>query len=45
MNPHTSQKEVQHFIGEINYNRNIRPMRLHTLLTLTILTYIKKKFK
>ena len=43
--PPTSQKEVQNFIGVINYYRYIWPRRSHTFAPLTKLTSIKRKFK
>ena len=43
MKPPTSQKEVQKFIGVINYYRDMWPRRPHTLATLTRLISIKKE--
>ena len=45
MKPPTSRNEVRKFIGVINYYRNMRPGRSHTLAPLTRLTYIKRKLK
>ena len=42
MNTPNTQKEVRNFIGVINSYRNMSPRRLHTLVTLIRLTYIKK---
>ena len=43
--PHNYRKEVQTFIGVINYYFNMWPSQSHTLATLTRLTSIKRKFK
>ena len=43
--PPTSKNRYKIYIGVIQYYRNIRPKQSHTLVTLTRLTYIKKKFK
>ena len=45
MEPPTTQKEVQKFIGVVHYYRNIWPMRSHTLTPLTRLNSTKQKFK
>ena len=45
MAPPTSQKEVQKFIGVINYYCDMYPIQSHTLATLTKLTSIKINFK
>ena len=45
MNPPTSRKEVQKFIGVTNYYRDMWPRRSHALASLTRLTYIKRRFK
>ena len=42
MVPHTSQKEVQNFIGVVNYHHNMWPSQSHRLLPLTKLMSIKK---
>ena len=43
--PPTSRKEVQKFIGVVNYYCDMWPMRSHTLVPLTILTSIKHEFQ
>ena len=45
MKPSTSQKEVQKFIGVINYYLNMWPRQSHTLAPLPRLIYIKRKFQ
>ena len=45
MKPPTCQKEVQNFIGVINYYCNMWLRRSHTLLPLTKLMFIKRNFK
>ena len=45
MNLTTSRKEVQKFIGVINYDLDIWTRKPHTLAPLTILTSIKREFK
>ena len=45
MAPPNSRKEVQKFIGVINYYRDMCPMRSHRLVTLTKLTSINRNFK
>ena len=45
MNPPTSRKQLQNFIGVINYNHNMWPRRAHMLAPLTRLTSIKWTFK
>ena len=45
MNPPTSQKEVQKFIGVVNYYHDIWPRRSHVLEPLTRITPNKKKFE
>ena len=43
MKPLTSRKEVQKFIGVVNYYHNMWTRRSHTLATLTKLTPVKNK--
>ena len=45
MAPPTSQKEVQNFIGVINYYCDMWSRQSHTLAPLTKLSYIKRKIK
>ena len=45
MKPPTFLKELRKFIGVLNYNCGMCPMRSDTLAPLTILTPIKQKFK
>ena len=45
MAPPTPQKQVQTFIGVINYYRNMWTRRSHVLAPLTKLTHIKRNFK
>ena len=45
VNPPTYQRQVQKFIGVVNYYRYMWPRRSHMLAPLTKLTSIKKKFK
>ena len=45
MNPPTYQKQVQTFIGVINYYFDMWPSQSHTLAPLTRLASIKWKFK
>ena len=45
MKPPTPQKEVQKFIGVINYYHNMWTKRSHTLEPLNKLKSIKKKYK
>ena len=45
MNPSAFRKELQKFIGVINYYSGMWPRRSHMLEPLTILTYIKRTFK
>ena len=45
MAPYTSRKEVQKFIGVINYYRNMWPWGSNMLAPLTKLTYIKINYK
>ena len=45
MNQPTYIKEVQKFIGVINYYRDMWTSRSYTLEHLTEFTYIKNKFK
>ena len=44
MKPSTPQKEVRKFIGVIHYYRDMWPRRSYTLVPLTRLTYIKRRF-
>ena len=45
MAPPNLRKEVQKFIGVINYYRDMWSRRLHTLVPLTISISIKRKYK
>ena len=45
MKPPTSGKEVRHFIGVVNYYRDIWGVSSHTLLSLTNITPSKVRFK
>ena len=45
MKPPTPGKEVRNFRGVINYYRNMRPRRSHTLAPLTRMTSNKRKFQ
>ena len=45
MNPPTSRKEAQNFIGVVNYCRNMWELCLHILTRLTNMTSSKVKFK
>ena len=45
MDPPNPPKEVQYFMGVINYYCNIWPRRSHMLVPLTILTFINRKLK
>ena len=45
MNPPTSRKEARHFIGVLNYYRNIWARISHTLVHLTKITPSKVQFK
>ena len=45
MKPPTFKKYIQTFIGVINNYRDMWPRRSHTLVHLTRLTCIKRKFK
>ena len=45
MKPPNFQKEVQQFIGVVNYNRDIWPRQSHKLAPLTNITSSKVKFK
>ena len=45
MAPPTPQKEVQNFMGVVNYYHNIWPRWSHTLAPLTKLTYINRKIE
>ena len=45
MDPPTSRKEVQNFIGVINFYWDMWPRRSQRLAPLTRLNYIKRKFK
>ena len=45
MKPPTSRKEVQRFMGVVNYYRDMWLRRSHTLAPLTRMTLNKRKFK
>ena len=45
MKPPTYRKEVQNFIGVINYYRNMWPRGSYTLASLTRFSSIKRKYK
>ena len=45
MKPPTTRKELRKFIGVIHYYRDMWPRQPHTLVTLTRLTSIKRKFE
>ena len=45
MKPPNSRKEERQFIDVVNYYRNMRQRRSHTLAPLTKITSNKRKFK